>query len=284
MAHHDIRKKTHNTSADTATAAVATTGNPGADSAFRAFVNRHEIAFMIAGAAIVFLGFVVKEGYREQDRDLMSAIDGAATTFIVSSHLQQIAWLVQSVAIPPDDASADWRQLPKNLLKLTSEEQLNELTIPFENTVGLYATSISITDRMLTKLLSKTPGLEDKRSLEEQQVSAKEALKALRSAYYGRLTSAIKRQLNAAKKDEVFWALRERDVAKKEFYKAAIFLDGRLYLYNSSVLTSARKEQEKLERAVQLATNGSYALFLLGWGLGLLGRILKLPALSGGGA
>ena len=52
-------------------------------------------------------------------------------------------------------------------------------------------------------------------------------------------------------------------------------------LFGNMVLIDARHEQFVSELNAKLATKASYALFALGWGLGLLGKLLKLPALGG---
>jgi hypothetical protein len=56
----------------------------------------------------------------------------------------------------------------------------------------------------------------------------------------------------------------------------------KLRAFTSDVSDEAVRQKEEQERKLKSATYTTYGLFTLGWGLGLLGKVLKLPALGGG--
>jgi hypothetical protein len=56
----------------------------------------------------------------------------------------------------------------------------------------------------------------------------------------------------------------------------------KLEAFTRDVSGEAVRQREEQERKLKSATHTTYGLFTLGWGLGLIGKVLKLPALGGG--
>jgi hypothetical protein len=56
----------------------------------------------------------------------------------------------------------------------------------------------------------------------------------------------------------------------------------KLEAFTRDVSDEAVRQKEEQEGKLKSATHITYGLFTLGWGLGLIGKVLKLPALGGG--
>jgi len=64
--------------------------------------------------------------------------------------------------------------------------------------------------------------------------------------------------------------------------RVVLATSSKLRAFTSDVADEAVRQKEEQERKLKSATYTTYGLFTLGWGLGLLGKVLKLPALGGG--
>jgi len=64
--------------------------------------------------------------------------------------------------------------------------------------------------------------------------------------------------------------------------EVVLHTSSKLKVFTSDVADEAVRQKEEQERKLKSATYTTYGLFTLGWGLGLIGKVFKLPALGGG--
>jgi hypothetical protein len=130
---------------------------------------------------------------------------------------------------------------------------------------------------LLDSLPAKPFNLVDaRRELSEALIDDKDvtALNEAMSKYYAANVAG-----NKERREEEKSRVRSLTVHAVE---VVLHTSSKLKAFTSDVSDEAVRQKEEQERKLKSATYTTYGLFTLGWALGLIGKVLKLPALGGG--
>jgi len=234
----------------------------------RKFITSHEAAFTILGAFIVFLGFVVREGYQQENKDLASDIGAAANIFAIRSELYQVDLQLRALRVNERNygevASLNHKQAP-------SLEEVEQLIVLESWALAVQKAALATTEDLYRKLPKKEEYLvgderragESMKSLETSNKEHKDSLEQIRK-------EAGNGKPDPKELDQLDVLVRAVDIGAT--------LD--VNEFGESTLIDARGAHQIAEIYADWATRGSYVLFTLGWALGLMGKLLKLPALD----
>jgi hypothetical protein len=227
----------------------------------RSFITRHETLFAILGAFIVFVGFIVKEGVRESYKDLAQELEQTKWRNEVRTGLGDIAMGVTDLRMKgfyrefhSGDLGRPRQAMEAALIRMqftTNMDSLNEAT-----------TKLTVSRMLLEELPYHDPGLE----LLSQSLIPLTNVEISLDLQEGSFTEK-QFEIESKKADD------SRKVIAGLVEKETRFCD----LVEED---AARQLKEKADR-LKYATVWMYILFVVGWGLGLLGKILKIPALGG---
>jgi hypothetical protein len=240
---------------------------------FRAFVERHDSLFTVLGAGIAFLGFFVKEGYKETAKDVASSIK------ILGYHYVLVQRLVR--------VQGDLNQMQHRLLTIQYPESSKYLVAPIEEgvTSSSQMFALSLDGFGLTRdLLAELPFRADK--LAKEQKGLQDEINDLNALQIVMLEKRdLLDKINDADQTDTTRKLLVHDaaVASDAFAKPDILFWLKEDKFNNDVIAEATSQLERQELRVTIWTYISYTLFILGWGMGLIGKVWKLPALGGGG-
>jgi hypothetical protein len=238
---------------------------------FRAFVERHDALFTTAGALIVFVGFFMKEGVQERTKELSSSIATAHRFYTIHDSLNSIAESEFNIANTLRDIShATSSTQPSDVF--AQDSSLVSMAPIYAAKLDLERHQFLVTAELLDSLPAKPFSLEDQRQeLSEALISDKdvEGLKEAMSSYYASNIAGNK-ELFDEKKQQV----RSLTV---HAVKVVLATSSKLKSFTKDVSDEAVRQKEEQERKLQSATYVTYGLFTLGWGLGFIGKILKLP-------
>jgi hypothetical protein len=267
---------------------------PRKKSGFRYFVDRHEALFAILGAFIVFLGFFVREGVMDRSRELASVIQSAEADYSLRAQLvedfEHLEFMEQTI----ESRIADIKTLER---RSVSKSVAHELKSKMENNRGdefsrLAADehnarqgirglrlSFELVDQVFEALPKKRTDLAN--SEKNIQLMFAQA-DTLESDMDNNITGPLQdnSSLFQEKNLQKIMPLYHADIRALDKLVNGIWHS--LDTFIPKTLQSAKEEQKAAEMTKGRATTLSYLLFVVGWISGLLGRILKIPALSGG--
>jgi hypothetical protein len=244
-------------------------------------VTRHEVFIGIIGAFIVFIGFFVKEGVREQSKDFAQAIEEAQANFEINEQLNQ-GFVELANRATHSQTVIDQKLTSSNpILRPADRQQIaermdedRENLYEFQRTISSYRFSFARADKLLHLLPSKGTQLASEENLLQGLFTKVAALEISTN------------KLNVFDSNDTI----EKETQSFELFDYAVVeianvqwtVDGYLSDFKEQVLIKAQKEQEVAETRKRRATTLSYCLFGVGWTLGLLGRILRIPGLDSG--
>jgi hypothetical protein len=243
---------------------------------FRAFVERHDALFTTAGALIVFVGFFMKEGVRETTKDLSGSIATANRFYSIYDALNNIAESEFNIANTVGEIGHVTSPSQANDV-FAKESSLVSLAPAYSAKLDLERHKFLVTAELLDALPAKPFNLEEQRRelsqalIDDQDVTA---LKEAMSSYYAANVSGRKERLDEEKS-------RVRSLTVHAV-RVVLATSSKLRAFTSDVADEAVRQKEEQERKLKSATYTTYGLFTLGWGLGLIGKVLKLPALGAG--
>jgi hypothetical protein len=246
---------------------------------FRAFVQRHDALFTTAGALIVFVGFFMKEGVRETTKDLSGSIATANKFYSIHDALNNIAESEFGIAntvrdinhVIAADQSSD---------VFAKENSLVSLAPAYSAMLDLERHKFLVSAELLDELPAKPFSLEEqRRELSEALIDDKDVtgLKEAISRYFA--ANVAGDSGNKERMEEEKGRVRSLTV---HAVTVVLATSSKLKAFTSDVSDEAVRQKEEQERKLKSATYTTYGLFTLGWGLGLIGKVLKLPALGGG--
>ncbi|HTU44887.1 MAG TPA: hypothetical protein VMF91_07485 [Bryobacteraceae bacterium] len=234
-------------------------------SGVRRFVTKHETAFTLLGAFIVFWGFFVKEGIRETSHDLAVSLDAAQTSYLVLADLKQITTHFERERTNVRNAKLQ-RTSPGTLDDLFNDESTIQRT--FDEQKGTFY----LTERLFAKLPVKPQKfLADDRKIRDE-VQKFESV--------GEDTS---HKMDALDWDDPGYDKTVEDMERRLVsvrQHQIVQVVGDVFDFNEEIVDLAEKEQEQQERREAWASIGSYGLFAFGWALGLTAKLLRLPVLA----
>ena len=218
----------------------------------KVFITQHRRLVTFIGALIVFVTFIVKDGLREQLKDLVSSIDSAESVFAIRNDAtttamwlqrlqEQVDWIAEKIKLKATSYSGDMVERTHSSLEIINEVH-ESLGVSLDN---------------ISKLVEKVPG--QKQSIQKVE-EIKKRLQELRDQH------DVLVQIFTREPMGVIWKLAP---LLSETQKTSD--DTRLLA--RQVLATAVTARKQREEVVGVATWASYVLYTLGWSLGLAGRL-----------
>ncbi len=217
----------------------------------RAFIIRHDTFFTMLGAFIVFLGFFVREGVLEKTKDLDSALDQA--TFV--------------------------HEFREEFARIYKQVSHDENAIEVEKTADADVLAGDASLFYGRKLLEYLPNSNE--ALEKTAQELKDRSLAIFVAEFH--IEQKKATLKVNEDDKAMLAQTRSDLANrlKSYVSDSASYKSDAQAFDKAVTEEAEKQHKENKQLLNVATTTQYLLFLLGWGFGLAGKILKIPSLGG---
>lgn len=220
---------------------------------FKLSFVRHRRFLTFLGALIVFTTFIVKEGLREQLKDLASSIDSAESVFVIRNDGNAtVRWLQRL------QEQIDWIAEKIKLKGTTYSGDMIERAHSSSEIIGQVHESLTTSLDNISRLIEKIPHQEASKSEVEKLQKELQELRDHRTAF--------ELAFNREPSMDLVWKLGALLVSTQK-------LSDEIRDLARDVLENAEKARVRRERVVSITTWASYALYTLGWGLGLLGRI-----------
>jgi hypothetical protein len=217
---------------------------------FRRFVRRHDRLLSIAGAFIIFVTFLVREGYRDELKQLVDSIDGARNVFLIRSDSRNIAEQIARLQASLGAKYPQYVMAPSNALSQSFAESI-----------------LSSMD-----LLAKVPHGEEF----DKEVSAFAWRREQWSREYLRPIAPIPEGPIVHDK-----AKEAADAAiDKKLLMEASALDTETFLFGGRVVDMARKVEAEKEQHYRTSKRIYFCLFAIGWGLAIIGKIVGVEELG----
>ncbi len=250
---------------------------------FRAFVERHDALFTVFGAGIVFIAFFMKEGVKEQHRDATSSIREYQSDFESRRDYTGIINRIEEL---------------RNEMRTKSASRGSALQFEYDNDaqrLALLSEQVTDADKRLSHandLIDHLPdvgrkgkwldflGVEDMQSdLSSKFFALQEQYKQLEPLLNRLRVSDTKKQKSSRANEQIEFS-KLLDTTERELKEFNV----RLGKYEEEIRSTSEIEGIDEEDHVTSATHISWLLFIIGWGMGLIGKLLKVPALGGSGS
>ena len=225
----------------------------------RRFLDRHRRMFSFVGAMIVFFTFVINEGQRDKLRSLVASVDKAYDEYRRKTDLQSVKSELREVT----------EQLSKNLVELSGPKDPHQHDLAVANN-ELYQLYLLLRVQRseldnLDLLIDRVPDeawpfkYVDKRAVMMQQRIAAQGVSVMEGALSQAHDRAyLKNALDGLK------TMRDSATRIQPYLKdVEQSTERRLVVYHQTV-------SEKY----QFYTWLSYGLYVIGWGLGLMGKLV----------
>jgi hypothetical protein len=229
---------------------------------------RHDAFFTVLGALIVFIGFFVREKLRDKSRELSQALLTAENNQTIRKDLINIDLTLDMIAGQPMIGSAPAGRAPT--LDEREDAAMHLMILQSEDFKSLNA-RFQI-DEDLTEAVVKAGA---DRSVKDELLRKAEALKAASQKLWPRFVD-IKRPNSAT---ELNKSMKERDQAEDSITKFA----DQVLDFENRIAEELKRKKEQYDSWQDAAEYGVYGLFGIGWALGLIGKLLKVPALASSG-
>jgi hypothetical protein len=254
---------------------------PPERSKFRTFVVRHEGLITVIGAGLAFLGFFVKEGVRDTAKDLASSLQAANDKATLRIELDNMASVQaeQSAYIYSihNNLSRTGVAIPEDLDVDEAHGRLEEELARAKLAAGEYFTASLWYEAIPHKtphLLNLHNELKDSLPLDAYLIAPiKYEIQLIeKAAGDPSLTDDRRRKLvessNRLIEDTGTQLTKQSDRVKS---------------FTAAIIVEAVRQHEKEDRKLKVATFWSWVLFVVGWGLSLMAKLLKVSSLGGGG-
>jgi len=241
-------------------------------SRLKRFFKRHDRWLTFAGAFIVFMTFIVKEGLGEHWRATAETIDMAQYIFGIRAEVKNIR----------DDIAGI--QFPEQPEKDNVTDYIRQR---YENAEHCYSVNVDSFRDIQQKLeidnilINKLPEQGAARQLKAQVESKLKSFKEQVDALARSVTDATPFYLPKDRLVEEK-ALKEAEVKCETANKSFMFLSGASLGFEMRVLNEAEITRQRNDKYSQYAWRISTFLFALGWGLGFVGKVYGLPGVGGG--
>jgi hypothetical protein len=206
------------------------------------FLKKHNHMLSFIGALIVFATFVVKEGLREKFKDVASATSEESYKY----ELRQQIHIIRDLLEQPS---------------LGTKSKAGQVFGVGDVYLGRY---ISTGNEI--QLLGDLNGALPENEAEAERLNS---LKRSLATHPGTFVYDLQRQ--SAPANQIQDAQKELDD-----------VEGLVYSEKNRLTEIAGTDRDKAKARYDAATIASYFLYTLGWGLGLVGRLLKVEGLAGG--
>ncbi len=223
---------------------------------------------------MVFATFIVKEGVRDNLKDVVSAFENAQTTFALRD--QEMKMTTMLTEIRTRVVALNDKSLPKMPVGAGRVSQAYASVEQTRETIELLGQSVGT----ITPLAQKLPK-DEKRDAE--LVECTNLLSGTREDYL-KAQTVLKDVLTRAQssKRDLTKEDKQRVVSAETAYiavqqQAAL----KIAAFESGVLSEAPKYREEQEHRYAWWNKASYWLYSLGWGLGLIGKIYGVEGVEG---
>lgn len=236
-----------------------------------AFLTRHQRFVTFTGAVIVFVTFIVKEGIKDHYKDLASSVDSAQSLFIICD----------TIRVEPEIFD---RLLEVGKMKW-GQEQVDERIKIMRQDVKYVMATLSTTRRLLERLphqeerLARLAKLEGQICSESTAGLAQHAME-LDNDIIKNATAEINAVNSNKKTKRQSPEIIGVDVAMRIFNVVPLEIKTKQLADES--LEIAEEIKARSEGRYRIASYLSYALYTLGWGIALAGRIFGVGAGVGG--
>jgi len=229
-------------------------------------LHRHSSLLTWTGALLVFLTFVVKEGLRDNLKELTDSLDREQNVFLTRiqtsemllgvSRLERRGELLESEITHKPPVRTDFNQVFDERINLLGDEL---------RAADAYADGLSRLSRMMSL------GPVDKDDLD----TVKKVLPDFRESYNQLLALVVQAESHHTFESPEASRAKIESMRLDLELKAGVTLNT---LKNSSdrLLSRMEEQKEKDERRYTWAVWGSYVLYPLGWGLGLIAKLYGL--------
>jgi hypothetical protein len=253
-----------------------------AQTVFKAFMSRHRGVVVFLGALIVFLTYVVNDTFRERYRSLADSIDAAENAFTVRNEFRGVSKSLKEIRETTD---AIVQRMDFWHFKLRPGERYKTMTEDEAQTMVNEKTRIELDQEKLRfDAFSK---LADKLPTDTGEEAERERLQADIELLYAYLNDwhQLVFEQDIGHKEKVV-LLREKINAEEETMTEAKknrgLLPENVDKLNEKILGRAREEQQSDERRSTLLKRVSIVLYVIGWGLGLVGKLYGADGTGGG--
>lgn len=249
---------------------------------FKAFVEQHDVVFTVLGAALVFIGFVMRDGFRETNKDVAALL--TATQF--NADLQE------SLA----EISEDVRELRRSQMESENKfpSRIEDPHIAFIVDAFDYRVAQSgVNERYLTSTFQVAHSLFEHLPEKTLPLRIMDARASVLIDQLGRHTPDLSKsqillfleltRRSHSRHEAVQIAETANEKAIKELSSYEEF-EYRCFQvipdFKDQVVQEIERQRRCTENRLRWATLGSYFLFAIGWLLGLIGKLWKISALS----
>ena len=241
----------------------------------KAFLESHNRLFSIVGAGIVLLTFVIKEGLRDRVKDLADSINAAETLFLIRGDntitSAQLSLLLQ-------DVMHTERILEhKPIHDPAFENHFDNMNLTAKRSLVGQSNIIETSLDNISRLMETLP----------RDSAGTERLESLRAELWRNRLDPFWTFLFSYKLEELAGIPMTDEVYKSTSSKLSQ-LDQKMFnladktdAMAQQVLKGAEEARKRTEHAYSVFTWASYALFALGWSLGLLGSLFDVKGLDG---
>jgi hypothetical protein len=233
----------------------------------RLLSKRKRDALTLYGALIVFVTFVVKEGIRDFMRDNVSSLDAVEIAYF--THAQNLGTfdLVADLSFKVNAISDAVLPPSRDFVRANRKE--------IESAV--FASQMSVTQtkmlfQFVNDLVGKLPNSE-----KDIKREARELDRRLETVSDNEDT--LVHILKDPKSDDGTDNKALHDLAKEEHVAEQLNAD--IITFSDRVFRTFRERKRDAQRVVNVSTWVSYALFTLGWGLALIGRLYGVESPAG---
>lgn len=252
------------------TTAVPTPTARAARTGLRAFAQRHDQLLTVIGALIVFFGFYYKEVRLDRLNDFNTALAAAQSKLHLDGKMQEISNKIDAL----DSQLSD---LQTNGINNSIYHDEYNVISQQSHTFGADQDRLSFAAQVLPNLPVRRPDLSDQAGNLQKEVPAISALESETLSKLGIAKLAAAGKNSQLDKTPQYKAVID---AASRFVPRVTDFDGRVSHLQEAVETEIRDQLENVNRRSDHATHISDGLFILGWFLGLAGKILRIPALS----
>lgn len=249
---------------------------------FRTFVEKHDVVFTILGATLVFIGFVMKDGFQETNKDVSALLvltqfnaDLQETLAGISDDVSELRrpQLESEEKFPLRIKDTHITYMVDDLDYRVAQSGVNRryLTSTFQMAHSLFEhlpkqpLALMIMDArasvLIHQLRQSTPDL-----------SKAQILLSLELTRHGRSRQETSQIADAGNKRATKEISSYEEIEYRCFEVIPDFKD--------QVVREIGRQHQRAESRLRSATRGSYFLFAIGWFLGLIGKLWKIPALS----
>jgi hypothetical protein len=253
------------------------------------FIKKHEQGFICTGALLVFVTFVIKEGLAEHWRKTAEALDTAQYMHALHSAESENKVLISSLAEKIDERES------KEKKRNRKYDELKPTLAPYQYLSRMAELDQSMETLKNTDML--TERMDDSKAQSARLENLGWIVRAARSElmYINILTEASYADPNASQPERWEYqsdtqfvvsatipdAVRAKpDSLASRFYYDEIMmmhLNKDVYDVTKAILDKAELIRKGDEHCSKVAWRFAAVLFTIGWGLGLLGKLYKIP-------